>query len=361
MRKRGPLAVLALTSLLAACDAPKEAKHDDPARPVLVASIHYEPKNRVQALPGVLKARIESDLSFRVGGRIEKRLVDTGSFVRAGEPLALLDTADLKLQAEQADAELASARSSLAQAEAEEKRFTALSRQGWAANADFDKIHAAAEQSRNAATRAERAVTLARNALSYGALTADADCVISAVEAEPGQVVAAGAPVLRLARVDGKEAAVALPEAIVDRARTAEARVEFWALPGVTAPASLRELSPNADPATRTYAARFSLPDAPKAARLGMSVTVLLADAATAAAARAPAGAVFDDGQGPSVWLVDRAAGEIKLARVVVDSQDADSVFIASGVPEGAEIVAMGVHKLDAKQKVRVVENLAGL
>jgi RND family efflux transporter MFP subunit len=191
-------------------------------------------------------------------------------------------------------------------------------------------------------------------------LAADADGVVSAIEAEPGQVVAAGAPVMRLARTDVKEAAVAVPENLVDRVRSAKARVEFWALPGVTIPAQLRELSPNADPTTRTYAARFSLPEAPAAARLGMSVTVTLSDGAQALA-RIPVGAVIDAGTGPNVWTVDRGTGTLTETPVVVAAFDAESAYVASGVAEGSEVVALGVHKLDAKQKVRVVENLAGL
>jgi multidrug efflux pump subunit AcrA (membrane-fusion protein) len=141
--------------------------------------------------------------------------------------------------------------------------------------------------------------------------------------------------------------------------RAAKARVEYWALPGVSTSARLRELSPNADPMTRTYAARFSLPDAPAAARLGMSVTVTLDDGA-AALAKVPVSALFDAGQGPEVWTVDRA-GALAATPVVVASYDSESAYVASGVPEGAEIVALGVHKLDSKQKVRIVENLAGL
>ena len=124
--------------------------------------------------------------------------------------------------------------------------------------------------------------------------------------AEPGQVVAAGAPIVRLAHTDEREAAVAVPENLVDRVRANQARVEFWALPGVSVEARLRELSPNADAATRTYPARFSLVDAPDDVRLGMSLTVTLT-ADGAEVARVPAGAIFDAGQGPNVWTVDRA------------------------------------------------------
>ena len=187
---------------------------------------------------------------------------------------------------------------------------TTLTRQGWAANADFDKIRAAADQARGAVVKAERAVTLARNALDYTTLKADADGVVSLVAAEPGQVVAAGAPIVRLAHTDEREAAVAIPENLIDRVRANPARVEFWALPGVSVGARLRELSPNADAATRTYPARFSLLDAPESVRLGMSLTVVLT-ADGVQVARVPAGAIFDAGQGPNVWIVDRATGAL--------------------------------------------------
>jgi RND family efflux transporter MFP subunit len=353
--------VLAASALgLSACNEPKQAEREAPPRPVLVASVHYEPRERAQSLAGTIKARIESELAFRVGGRIERRLVDSGAYVTRGEPLASLDESDLKLQFQEAEAEQASARSALFQAEAEEKRVTSLAKQGWAASAEFDRVKATAEQARGAADKAARAVSLALNALNYATLTADADGVVSAIEAEPGQVVAAGAPVVRLSRTDVKEAAVAVPESLVDRVRAAKARAEYWALPGVTTQARLRELSPNADPMTRTYAARFTLPDAPAAARLGMSVTVTLSDGAQPLA-RVPVGAVFDAGTGPNVWTVDRNTGAVTATPIVVAAFDADSAYVASGLPEGSEVVALGVHKLDAKQKVRVVENLAGL
>jgi len=340
--------------------APGASAAANAAQPVLVAKVHYEPREQAQALPGIVKARTESELSFRVGGRIERRVVDAGAFVHKGDALAYLDQTDFQLQLEQAQAELASANSVLTQAEAEEKRITSLNKQGWSASADFDKARSAADQARAGAMRAQRAVSLARNSLGYATLIADADGVVSAAEAEPGQVVAPGAPVVRLAHVDVKEAAVAVPENFVDRVRTAEARVEYWALPGATTSAKLRELSPNADSATRTYAARFSLPGAPAAARLGMTVTVILANGAPPVA-QVPVGALLDQGQGPEVWTVDRASGAIALAPVVVQAYDSESAYLASGVPEGTEIVALGVHKLDAKAKVRVVENLAGL
>ena len=360
MKPLAPLLMVSLALLTGACNQTHEVGKLAPPPPVLVTEAHFAPREEAQALAGVVKARIESDLAFRIAGKIATRLVDTGVVVREGDPLARLDDTDFRLQLEEAQAEESSARAALAQTEAEERRLTTLSRQGWTANADFDRAHSAAGQARAAVIRAERAVALARHSIDYATLRADADGVISAVSAEPGQVVAAGAPIVRLAHANELEAAVSVPETLIDRARRAPARVEFWALPGVSVAAKLRELAPTSDPATRTYPARFSLIDAPADVRLGMSLTVAL-QADSAAVARVPISALFDAGQGPSVWVVDPVAATLSAARVGLAGYDSDSVFIGSGVPEGAKIVALGVHKLDQGEKVRVVDSLTGL
>ena len=360
MRLLALLAALAATPLLSGCDQKPQAARQVEPRPVLVAEAHFAPREQAQVLAGVVKARIEGDLGFRIAGKMAARLVDTGGFVRNGDALARLDDTDFRLQLEEAEAEQSSAKAALVQAEAEERRLTTLAKQGWTANADFDKARSAADQARAAVMRTDRAVALARNAIDYTTLRADADGVISAVSAEPGQVVAVGAPIVRLAHTEEQVAAVSIPETLVDRARSAEARVGFWALPGVSVRAKLRELSPTSDPATRTYPARFSLIDPPSGVRLGMSVTVSLA-AEGAKVARMPIAAVFDAGQGPSVWIVDAATQTLRAARVTLSGYDADWAFIGSGVAEGAKVVALGVHKLDEGEKVHVVESLAGL
>ena len=321
MNSLAPLLAVGMGLLTAACNQTPQAAREAPPRPVLVAEAHFAPREEAQALAGVVKARIESDLAFRVGGKLAARLVDAGAFVREGDALARLDDTDFRLQLEEAEAEQSSTKAALVQAEAEERRQTTLSKQGWAANADFDKVRAAADQARAAAVRADRAVALARNAIDYATLRADADGVISAVVAEPGQVVAPGAPIVRLAHTDEREAAVSVPETLLDRVRAEPARVEFWALPGVSVTAKLRELSPTSDPATRTYPARFSLVDAPADVRLGMSLTVTLsADAAKVA--RLPIAAVFDAGRGPSVWVVDPIAETLRATRVALAGYD---------------------------------------
>ncbi len=345
--------------LLAACGSPTQARRQSPERPVLVAEVHYAPRARDRVLPGVVKARIESDLAFRVPGKVAERFVDAGAMVRKGDPLARLDDADLRLQVEQADADYSSAKAALDQQQAEERRIDTLKVHGWTSAADVDKIKAGADQARGAFARAERAVTLARNAASYATLVADADGIVSAVFAEPGQVVGVGAPVVRLSHTGQFEAAVAIPEELVDRARAAPARVEFWALPGVEDAATLRELSPTADAATRTYQARYTLSDAPADVRLGMSVTVTLADK-TEKVARLPLAALFDRGKGPSLWVVDRRSGAVSETPVRISGYESQSVLVVDGVAEGAAVVALGAQKLDAGQKVRIVTDFAG-
>jgi RND family efflux transporter MFP subunit len=360
MKSLAILLALGAALLVSGCNQNSQAMKQVEPRPVLVAEAHYAPREQAQVLAGVVKARIESDLAFRIGGKIAARLVDMGAFVHEGDALARLDEADFRLELEEAEAEQSSAKAALTQAEAEERRLTTLSKQGWTANADFDKAHAAADQARAAAMRADRAVALAQNAIDYATLRADADGVISAVSAEAGQVVAVGAPVVRLAHSDEREAAVSVPETLVDRARAEPARVEFWALPGVSVAAKLRELSPTSDAATRTYPARFTLVDPPPGVRLGMSVTVSLqADAAKVA--RLPIAALFDLGQGPSVFMVDPVTATLRASRVALAGYDADWAFIGAGVPEGAKVVALGVHKLEPGEKVHVVDSLAGL
>ena len=346
--------------LLGACNAPPQAKRETPQRPVLVATVHYAPRARESVLPGIVKARIESDLAFRVPGKLAERFVDAGAIVKKGDPLARLDDTDFRLQVDQAEADYSATKGTLAQAAAEEERVATLKRQGWSAASDVDKMKSAADQARGAFARAERAVTLAHNAVSYTTLSADADGIVSAILAEPGQVVASGAPVVRLSHTGEQEAAVAIPETLIDRARAAPARVEFWALPGVEMAATLRELSPNADPTTRTYLARYSLPKSANNVQSGMSLTVTLADKAENVA-RLPIGALFDQGKGPSLWVVDRESGAVTETPVRIAGYENESVLVVDGVAEGASVIALGAHKLDAAQKVRVVQNLAGL
>jgi RND family efflux transporter MFP subunit len=278
--------------------------------------------------------------------------------VDVGQPLATLDEIDLKLQAEQAEAELRASTGVLAQAGAAETRAQDLRLKGWSTDAQVDQAKAAADEARARLNRAQRSVELTRNSLSYATLVADTRGVVTATLVDAGQVVAAGQSAIRLARLGEKEAVVAIPETLLGRAKDGVASVSLWSEPNRKYAAKLREIAPAADPATRTYLAKFSLPEAGDSVSLGMTATLTLADPATTRVARLPLSALFSEGSGPSLYIVDDK-GEVALKPVTVKSYDSDAVVISAGVDEGVKVVVLGVQKLDPAAKVRVVSSLS--
>lgn len=328
------------------------------SRPVLVTAVHYEASSPERSFVGTIKPRIESDLGFRVSGKVARRLVEVGQTVDVGQSLATLDEVDLKLQAEQAEAEFSAASGVLAQAAAAEQRAKDLRAKGWATDAQLDSARAAADEARARLNRAERSVELTKNSLSYATLVADSRGVVTATLVEPGQVVAAGQAAIRVARFGEKETVVAIPETLVGRARDGVASVSLWSEPNRKYVAKLREIAPSADPATRTYLAKFSLPGAGDNVELGMTATLTLADPQTERVARLPLSALFDQGDKPSLYVVD-GKGDLALKPVQVKSYESNDVVITGGVEEGAKVVALGVQKLDPTQKVRVVSSLS--
>jgi len=282
-----------------------------------------------------------------------------GARVEPQQPLATLDEIDLRLQAEQAEAELRAATGVLAQAGAAEARATDLRQRGWSTQAQLDQAKATADEARARLSRAERSVELTKNSLSYATLIADAPGVVTATLIEPGQVVAAGQPTIRVARLAEKETVVAIPETLLARASSGKASVSIWSQPHKHYSAKLRELAPSADPTTRTYLAKFSMPDASDDIQLGMTATLTLFDSASERVARLPLSALFNQGQGPSLYVVDAGTGMITLKHVTVKGYESGEVLITDGVEEGAKVVAVGVQKLDPSQKVKVVSSLS--
>jgi RND family efflux transporter MFP subunit len=349
------LALLAVS--LAGCND-TVAEKAIPSRPVLVATVHYEAESPERSFVGTIKPRIETDMGFRVPGKVAKRLVEVGQTVDVGQPLATLDEVDLKLQAEQAEAELRAATGVQAQASAAETRARELRAKGWATDAQMDQARATADEARARLNRAQRSVELTNNSLSYATITADSRGVVTATLIDPGQVVSAGQTAIRVARFAEKEAVVAIPETLLNRAKEGVASVSLWSEPNKKYVAKLREIAPNADPATRTYLAKFSLPDAGDSVSLGMTATLTLADPATMRVARLPLSALFSEGRDPSFYVVDDK-GEISLKAVTVKSYESNDVVISGGVDESAKVVALGVQKLDPAQKVRVVSSLS--
>ena len=354
------LAGISLAAVAVALAGCNDAVAEKPAesRPVLVATAHYEAQSPERSFVGTIKPRIETDMGFRVSGKVAKRLVEVGQTVDLGQPLATLDEIDLKLQAEQAEAEFSAATGVLAQAGAAEQRAKDLRGKGWATDAQLDSAKAAADEARARLNRAERSVELTKNSLSYATVVADTRGVATATMIEPGQVVAAGQASIRVARLGEKEAVVAIPETLLNRAKSGVATVTLWSDADKKYAAKLREVAPSADPATRTYLAKFSMPDAGDNVSLGMTATLTLSDPQSDRVARLPLSALYSQGGDPSLYVVDDK-GAISLKPVAVKSYDSNCVVVASGVEEGAKIVVLGVQKLDPGQKVRVVSSLS--
>ena len=183
--------------------------------------------------------------------------------------------------------------------------------------------------------------------------------VVTATLIEPGQVVSAGQTAFRVARLAEKEVVVAVPETLLARARTGEARVSVWSAPGKLYEVKLRELAPSADPATRTYLAKFSMSGAGDEVQLGMTAMLILSEPASERVARLPLSALFDQGAGPSVYTADAATGTVTLKPVSVKAYETNDVLISGGVDEGAKVVTLGVQKLNPAEKVRVVSSLS--
>ncbi|HRE20857.1 MAG TPA: efflux RND transporter periplasmic adaptor subunit, partial [Rhabdaerophilum sp.] len=285
--------------------------------------------------------------------KIASRHAEAGTRVKAGDILARLDETDLRLSREAAEAELAAARSSERQARLDRDRISELRAKGWSTEQAFDRQKAVLDEASGRVQRAERQVELAQNSQSYTELKAEEDGTVIAVTAEAGQVVAAGQPVFRIAQDGDREALVAIPEQDMALAREAAASVVLWSDPARTYPAKLRELSPNADSATRTFLARYTIsglaPDAP----LGMTATLALTRRDVAPVMRLPLSAVLNQGTGNEVFVLDKASGTLVRKVVKVTTFDAESAFVAGGLEEGDLVVTLGVHTLREGLKAR--------
>lgn len=352
------LTVAGFTAALAlsGCDKgpAKSAESTASGRPVLVEPVKYAPESLARDFVATIRARVESDHGFRVSGKVVKRYVQAGARVKAGEPLALLDEKDLRLQKEQSEAEFAAAKMGLSQAEGDEKRALTLKKSGWVAQAAVDRARAVAEEARGRFHRAERAVELSRNALDYATLRADGDGVVTQTLIEPGQVVAAGQTAIRVARSGELEAAVSLPEDFATLADRGAATLTLWSNKSRTYRAKLRELSPSADPVTRTFAARYSILDPDPAVSLGMTATLSVAADGDQRLVSVPLSALYNQGSGPALWKVDNE-GRLHLTPVKLIRYEANTALVTGGVVEGDKIVVIGVHKLDPAQKVRTI------
>lgn len=341
---------------LAACErasAPQAEEVVRPVRSVLAAPV---PVGRTLVLPGELRPRIETAYGFRVGGKIARREVSVGDRVERGQVLARLDPTDAAPALAAAEASLAGARTDARLAEADLARQRELREQNFISQASLDRAIAAREAAVARVDAAAAQLRQARNALDFQLLRADAAGYVASVEAEAGQVVAAGQPVLRVARAGDIEVRVDVPEAALAEARGATRwEVRVAAAGDRVIPARVRELAPAADPASRTYPMRLSLEGDTAGLALGMSA-VATGNGRSGQAFVLPISALHTlDGQ-PRVWVVDPAASTVRAVPVTVDGFDGDTVRVLDGIAAGDRVVTAGASMLSAGQKVRVPE-----
>jgi RND family efflux transporter MFP subunit len=348
-------ALLALSALTAACGAKKEVAHED-IRPVQSAVVGASDGSVGASYSGVVQARYESKLGFQASGRIVARLVDVGSTVKRGQPLARLDPAQETLQVVAAGADVDAARSRVAQNRTDLERTEALLARKFASQAEVDQARLALQQSESQLRSALAQQQIKVNQRGYTQLVADRDGVVSAISAEAGQVVSAGQVVLTLAAAGEREVVVSIPESRVDELREAKSlRISVWAQPGKTYEGALREMAPDTDSVTRTYSARIAVKDADAALRLGMTASVFAPDVEGKRAIRLPLTAVLNKDQQALVWIVDGATSKVATRAVQLGGAQGDSVIVTSGLKGGETVVTAGVHMLYAGQTVKVV------
>jgi membrane fusion protein, multidrug efflux system len=330
------------------------------ARPARVMEIAYQQRSQSLVLAGTVVPRIESTLGFRVAGKITARTVDVGTIVRPGDLIAQLDPSDYRLAVDNARAALASADADYARAKADHERYLNLRGSGAFTPQTLEQRQSLAATTFARVDQAKSQLSSAENNLAYTELRADAPGVVTAVQAEVGQVMTQGQGVVRVARTDELEILVGVPEHRLKAVRQAKAAsFELWSDPGHRHAATLRELSPSADPMTRTYPARFSVIDPPEFIGLGMTATLAFERPDAAPVAEVPLSAIFQRGTQPAVWVVDKESGTVTLRPVTIARWRDDSAAIASGVKDGEMIATAGVHKLEAGQKVKPVQQAA--
>jgi RND family efflux transporter MFP subunit len=353
IRSRGAHLVYALPIVLAACGDKPPA---DPrtAAPLVETVLVQAAPSTALSFSGIVGARVQSDLGFRVPGKVVQRLVDVGQTVRRGQPLMRIDPVDLGLQARAQAEAVTAARARAHQAGDDETRYRDLVAEGAVSASAYEQLKAAADSARAALSAAEAQYDVARNTAGYALLVADADGVVVDTLAEPGQVVGAGQTVVRLAHAGPREAIVHLPETVRPRIGTQAQATLYGGQGGGLA--RLRQLADAADRVTRTYEAKYVLDGALANAPLGSTVTLRLDGGGgneNAKSLQVPAGAVLDAGKGSGVWAVAGDPAKVTWRRVDVLGIGDDTARVRGDLKPGDRVVALGAHLLHEGDKVR--------
>jgi RND family efflux transporter MFP subunit len=348
--------LLALGLALAAAGCGEAASHKSTeVRPVRTVVVEPQPVEEERSAVGEIKPRYESDLGFRIAGKITQRVADVGSVVKKGDLLAQLDDQDYRNKAASAETDIVAAEAVLVEAKAAEGRLRHLLSNGNTTRANYD---VALKNLRSAEARLEAAraaMKLALDQIDYCALRADFDGIVTATGAERGQVINVGQMVVRLARPDAKDAVFAVAEAVFSArqpgAEPPRIIARLLSNPDIDAEGEVREVAPVADAATRTFLVKATLRNPPEQMRFGASV-VGRVKAAGAPVVVLPAGALFDKAGRPAVWVVDAASGSVLLKGVSIARYESDRVIIGGGLVKGDVVVTAGVNRLRENQKV---------
>src|SRR3989442_14082749 len=355
MLQRRRIAFVAILGLLpfvlAACsDATSSADPRTQTPLVRVATVDTStPAER--AFTGIVAARVQSDLGFRVPGKVLERLVDTGQTVKRGQPLMRIDPTDLRLATRAQEEAVAAAKARAHQTSADEARHRDLVSAGAVSRSAYDKTKAAAESARAELNAAEAQADVARNATSYAVLLADADGVVVETLAEAGQVVTAGQVVVRVAHAGPREAVIELPETLRP-AIGSTGRATLYGS-GLTGSAQLRQLSDAANRQTRTFEARYVLTGPLADAPLGSTISVQLSHGQLDPALQVPIGAIFDSGKGPGVWLLEGETPRVTWRAVQIARLSDEAASVVGNLKVGDRVVALGAHLLREGDHVR--------
>lgn len=348
-------AVVVLAAALVGCS--KAPPVEESVRAVRTVTLAPQSTVRQQEYAAEVQARTESRLGFRVAGKMVQRRVNLGDTVRAGQVLAVLDAQDLRLGEQAAHAALAAAQASLDQAQADFKRFAELREQGFISSAELERRATALKAARAQWAQARAQADVQGNQAAYASLVADVAGVITGIDAEPGMVLGAGTPVLRLAHDGPRDAVFAVPEDRLDAMRAlaaagAPVRVRLWGQDGGPYEARIREVAAAADPVTRTYSVKADLGPAP--APLGRTATVVIeVPAAQAGVAKLPLSALREHQGQTQVWVLEPDTMTVNLRAVEVAGADGNEVVIRGGLAPGQIVVTAGVHVLHPGQRVK--------
>ncbi len=353
---RSILAILGAAMLVSACSRP--APPEEPVRSVKVITVGLGAFESGQEYAGEVRARVESRLGFRVAGKITKRTVEVGQRVMAGQLLAQLDPRDYQLAADAGRAQVVSATTQRDLAAADLTRYRALKDQNFISGAELERREATLKAAQATLEQAQAQLAGQGNQTGYTQLLADVSGVVTAVEAEAGQVVAAGTPVVRIAQDGPRDVVFAVPEDKLARVPVGSAvTVRSWT-GGPSLRGTVRELAASADPVTRTFPVKVTLSEKDAGEALPLGATAYVVPQAVAQLAggviKLPTSALRQEGKGSAVWVLDTASMTVRSQPVQIATADGNEAVIASGLQPGQKVVSAGVHVLSPGQKVTI-------